>query len=69
MRLVAIWTRCGCLMLCCVAFAFGTGCSSTNNTSNPSGVSQNKNGPFSPFAAQPKKVQTTSDWIGQPRPN
>ena len=65
----AIWLCRGCgLLLCCAAITCGGGCHSTNNSSSAGGVSQNQNGSWNPFATQPKKVQTPSDFINQPRP-
>ncbi len=71
MTMIASQIRCG-LLLCCAAILFSVGCqstnNSTNNSSNAGGVAQNNGGSWSPYGPPPQKVQTTSDFVGLPRP-
>jgi hypothetical protein len=68
----AAWFRRG-ISLLLVGFAvasLNTGCCSTNNNSTPRGATSSKSSgsSWSLFAPEPKKIQTTSDFIGLKRP-
>ena len=63
------------LAMCCAVALLNTGCCSTTKSSNPGGVASAKAGSpansgssWNWFAPEPKKVQTPSDFIAQPRP-
>jgi len=69
---IARFRRCCTLML--IGFAVASliaGCRSTNDTSNAGGAASSKPGSswnlFAP-GPEPKKIQTPSDFVGQPRP-
>ncbi len=77
MNASATWFhRCWILLsMCCAVVLLNTGCCSTNKSSNSSGAASAKAGSptnagssWSLFAPEPKKVQTPSDFIAQPRP-
>jgi len=60
-----------CLTLALVCFAIvslNAGCHSTNSTPNPGGTAKTPGSSWSLFAPEPKKIQTPSDFISQPRP-
>jgi len=67
-----VWFRsCRTLMLMCfAAVSLITGCRSTTNASNSGGAASAKPGTswnlFAPDP-EPKKIQTPSDFVGQPR--
>jgi len=63
--------RCRTLTLTCFAVvSLSAGCCSTNNSSKPAGAASAKPGSswnlFAP-EPEPKKIQTPSDFIAQPR--